>query len=83
MCGCVTYKELNQDMVLLPRSPVRLYPRKFMLSGWIALLLINLGLIGNLAHLKWKLWFMELDALLIIFAIVGGFLILYRHGVGF
>ena len=54
-----------------------------MLSGWIALLLINLGLIGNLAHLKWKLWFMELDALLIIFAIVGGFLILYRHGVGF
>ncbi len=55
----------------------------FTIAGLIVLLLINLGLIGNLAHLKRKLWFLELDALLIILTFVGGFLILYRHGVGF
>ncbi len=54
----------------------------FAIAGLIVLLLINLGLIGNLAHLERKLWFVELDALLIILTFLGGMLLLYRHGVG-
>ncbi len=54
----------------------------FTIAGLIVLLLINLGLIGNLARLERKLWFIELDALLIILTFVGGILLLFRHGVG-
>jgi len=54
----------------------------FTIAGLIVLLLINLGLIGNLARLERKLWFIELDALLIILTFVGGMLLLFRHGVG-
>ena len=54
----------------------------FAIAGLIVLLLINLGLIGNLARLERKLWFLELDALLIILTFLGGMLLLYRHGVG-
>jgi cation:H+ antiporter len=54
----------------------------FAMAGLVALLLINLGLIGNLAHLERRLWFMEVDALLIILTFIAGMLLLYHHGVG-
>ncbi len=54
----------------------------FALAGLIVLLLINLGLIGNLARLERRLWFVELDALLIILSFIGGMVLLYRRGVG-
>lgn len=54
----------------------------FVIAGLIVLLLINLAQIGNLSHLERKLWFIELDALLIIVTFVGGLLLLYRYGVG-
>ena len=54
----------------------------FALAGLVALLLINLGLIGNLARLERRLWFMEVDALLIVLTFIAGMLLLYHHGVG-
>lgn len=54
----------------------------YSLSWIIVLLLINLGLIGNLIHLNQKLWFIELNVLLIILTFLGGLLLLYQHGVG-
>jgi cation:H+ antiporter len=54
----------------------------FALAGLVVLLLINLGLIGNLARLEWRLWFMEVDALLIILTFIGGLFLLYHAGVG-
>ena len=54
----------------------------FALAGLVALLLINLGLIGNLARLERRLWFMEVDALLIILTFIGGLFLLYQHRVG-
>jgi len=54
----------------------------FALAGLIVLVLINLGLIGNLARLKQRLWFVEPEALLIILTFVGGLLLLYHRGVG-
>ncbi|MFC2055747.1 hypothetical protein ACFLV7_15845 [Chloroflexota bacterium] len=43
---------------------------------------ISLGLISSLIHLNQKLWFLELDVLLIILTFLGGLLLLYQHGVG-
>jgi cation:H+ antiporter len=54
----------------------------FALAGLIVVLLINLALVGNLARLERRLWFVELDALLIILSFVGGMLLLYQRGVG-
>ena len=54
----------------------------FALAGLIVLVLINLGLVGNLARPEKKLWFVEPDALLIILTFVGGLLLLYHRGVG-
>lgn len=54
----------------------------FALAGLLVVLLINLALVGNLARLERRLWFVELDALLIILSFIGGMLLLYQHGVG-
>jgi cation:H+ antiporter len=42
----------------------------------------DLALVGNLARLERRLWFVELDALLIILSFIGGMALLYRRGVG-
>ncbi|MGB2910086.1 MAG: hypothetical protein WBB55_05865 [Anaerolineales bacterium] len=44
----------------------------YSLSWIIVLLLINLGLIGNLIRLNHKQWFIELDVLLVIPTFLGG-----------
>ncbi|MCD6520447.1 MAG: hypothetical protein J7M05_11055, partial [Anaerolineae bacterium] len=54
----------------------------FALAGFIVLFLINLALIGNLARLEQRLWFIEVDVLLIILTFIGGLLLLFEHGVG-
>jgi len=54
----------------------------FALAGLLVVLLINLALIGNLARLEQRLWFVELDALLIILSFIGGMMLLYQRGVG-
>jgi cation:H+ antiporter len=58
----------------------------FALTGLIVVLLINLALVGNLARLERRIWFVELDALLIILSFmsfIGGMILLYQRGVGF
>jgi len=54
----------------------------FALAGLLVVLVINLALVGNLARLRQRLWFIEVDALLIILSFVGGMLLLYQRGVG-
>lgn len=54
----------------------------FATTGLIVVLLVNLALIGNLAQLERRLWFVELDALLIILSFTGGMLLLFQRGVG-
>ncbi len=54
----------------------------FALAGLVALLLVNLGLIGNLARLERRLWVVGVDALLIILTFIGGLFLLYHAGVG-
>ena len=41
--------------------------RNFAVAGMISLILTALGLLGNLARLERRIFFIELDALLIIF----------------
>jgi cation:H+ antiporter len=54
----------------------------FALVGLLGLLLTCLALIGNLARLERRLWFMELDALLLIVVYLGGIYWLYLRGIG-
>jgi len=52
------------------------------IAGLLAMLLTMLGLIGNLAHIERRLWFIELDALLLITSYFVGIYLLYMRGVG-
>jgi len=54
----------------------------FALAGLVAMLLTTLGLIGNLAHLERRIWFVELDALLLILGYLAGLYLLFSRGVG-
>jgi cation:H+ antiporter len=54
----------------------------FALAGMLALLLTTLGLVGNLARLRRRLWIVEIDALLLLLVYLGGMWLLYRRGVG-
>lgn len=54
----------------------------FALAGLLAMLLITLGLIGNLALVERRIWVVELDALLLIISYLAGVYLLYARGVG-
>lgn len=54
----------------------------FAIAGLIALILINLALLGSLARVERRLLFIEADAALIIATFVGGLALLYQQGVG-
>lgn len=54
----------------------------FALAGLLALLLTQMALVGNLARAERRLWFVEVDALLIILAYAGGMFFLYVRGIG-
>ena len=54
----------------------------FAIAGILGLILTALGLIGNLARLERRLFFIELDALLLILVYFGGVWILYNIGIG-
>ncbi len=54
----------------------------FALAGLLGLILTTLGLIGNVARLERRLFFIELDALLLIVVYLAGVWILYRLGIG-
>ena len=54
----------------------------FVLAGLLGLLLICLGLIGNLARLERRVLFIELDALFLIVMYVVGLYLLYSRSIG-
>lgn len=54
----------------------------FMLVGMLGLLLINMALIGNLARVERKFWFVEADAVFIIVVYLLGMVMLFVRGVG-
>lgn len=50
--------------------------------GLIGLVLTTLGLIGNIARVERRLWFVEADALLILIGYLVGMWFFYSHGIG-
>jgi cation:H+ antiporter len=54
----------------------------FALVGLLGLVLTTLGLIGNIARVERRLFFVELDALLILFGYLLGMWFLYVRGIG-
>lgn len=52
------------------------------LAGMIGLILTSIGLIGNLAREERRLFFMEIDALLILMGYSIGIWLLYSRGIG-
>jgi len=53
----------------------------FLLIGMLGLLMTAVGLVGNLARIEKRLFFMEADALLLIAMYVGGLLLLFSRSV--
>ena len=56
--------------------------RNFAIAGVLSLILTTLALLGNLARLERRLFFIELDALLIIMVYFSGLWVLYSLGIG-
>jgi cation:H+ antiporter len=54
----------------------------FMLVGLFGLLMTIIGLVGNLAKLEKRLWFIEIDSLLLFILYFSGMWMLYQRGVG-
>ncbi|MBN2085629.1 MAG: sodium:calcium antiporter [Anaerolineales bacterium] len=52
----------------------------FLLIGVVGLLMTGMGLIGNLAKLERKIWFIEIDALALIVVYLASLWLLYSHG---
>ncbi len=54
----------------------------FVLVGLLGLLLTNMALVGNLARVERKFFFIELDAVAIILVYLGGMYLLFVRGIG-
>ncbi|MCU0522844.1 MAG: sodium:calcium antiporter [Anaerolineae bacterium] len=54
----------------------------FALAGLLGLLMVCLGLIGNLARLERRVLFIEVDALFLIIVYIVGIYLLYARGIG-
>ncbi len=53
----------------------------FMLVGLFGLLMTAIGLVGNLAKLERRFWFIEVDSLLLFILYISGMLLLYQRGI--
>ncbi|HEY9075975.1 MAG TPA: hypothetical protein VIO61_05495 [Anaerolineaceae bacterium] len=53
----------------------------FLLVGMLGLLMTGLGLIGNLARIERRFFFVEIDALFLILVYFGGLALLYLRGI--
>jgi cation:H+ antiporter len=54
----------------------------FMLVGLFGLLMTTIGLVGNLAKLERRFWFIEVDSLLLFTLYFSGMWLLYQRGMG-
>jgi cation:H+ antiporter len=55
----------------------------FAVVGLLVVILTSLGLIGNLARIERRIWFVEIDAFLIIVGYLLGMYLLYMQGIQF
>jgi len=69
------------DFFYLPGRLFGVIDPNFMLVGLLGLIMTGLGLIGNLARLERRLWFIEIDAALILLMYFGGLALLYARGI--
>jgi cation:H+ antiporter len=53
----------------------------FMLVGLFGLLMTAIGLVGNLAKLEKRFWFIEVDSLLLFILYFSGMWLLYQQGI--
>ncbi len=54
----------------------------FMLVGLFGLMMTIIGLVGNLAKLERRFWFIEVDSLLLFILYFSGMWLLYQRGIG-
>jgi cation:H+ antiporter len=54
----------------------------FLVVGMLGLLMTGMGLIGNLARLERRVWFVEIDALMLLIVYFLGMWMLYVRGIG-
>lgn len=54
----------------------------FAIAGMLALLLVTLGLVGNLAQVQRRIWIVEIDAALLLSVYIGGMWLLYARNIG-
>jgi cation:H+ antiporter len=52
----------------------------FLLVGMLGLIMTSMALIGNLARLERRIWFIEIDSLALILVYLGGLWLLYSQG---
>jgi len=72
----------STDFWYLPGRYLGRIDPAFALVGLLAMLLTNMGLIGNLARLERRLLFVEVDAMLLIIGYCAGLWLLYSLGIG-
>jgi cation:H+ antiporter len=68
------------DLFYLPGRFLGIIDPSFMLVGIIGLLMTVLGLVGNLARIERRLFFLEFDALALLVVYTGGLWLLYTRG---
>lgn len=54
----------------------------FLIAGLLGLILTLFGLIGNIARLERRIFFLEVDAMILIFIYFGGLWLLFTRGLG-
>ncbi|RPI84445.1 MAG: sodium:calcium antiporter [Chloroflexi bacterium] len=54
----------------------------FAIVALLVVIMISLGLIGNLARIERRLWIIEVDALVLILTYIGGMYLIYARGIG-
>jgi len=68
------------DVFLIGGHFIGAIDESFMLVGMLGLVMNVLALVGNLARLERRIWFIEADAALLILIYFGGMALLYMRG---
>lgn len=69
------------DVFYTPGRFLAVIDPSFLLVGMLGLLMTGMGLIGNLARLRRRIWFIEADALALVVLYLGGMYLLYLRGI--
>jgi cation:H+ antiporter len=68
------------DFFFINASFFSVIDSSFLLIGMLGLLMTVFGLIGTLARIEWRIFFVEVDALVLILAYFGGMALLFARG---